>query len=1050
MTKYRDLSEDGLVEQPAIKEFATLGWDTLDCYHEKPGPGSPLGRATRADVVLPARLRPALEKLNPGLPRAAIEAAIEELARDRSIQTPAQANRELYAMLKDGVPVYFPDDEGGETVEKVRVIDWENPYNNDFLLCSQLWVTGELYTRRPDLIGFVNGLPLVFIELKASHVNIENAYQKNLRDYRDTIPSIFWHNAFIILSNGSDTLVGSTTAPWEHFAEWKKIDDEEEPGIISLETVIRGTCEPARLLDIVENFVLYSEEAGGLVKIVAKNHQYLGVNNAIQAVQDMRDNQGRLGVYWHTQGAGKSYSMMFFAQKVMRKLPGNWTFAVITDRNELDEQIYKTFQRAGAVTEENVQATSSANLRQLLQEDHRYVFTLIHKFRTERGARHPVLSERSDIIVMTDEAHRTQYDVLAQNMRDALPNAAFIGFTGTPLMVGEEKTREVFGDYVSVYDFRQSMADGATVPLYYENRIPTMVLTNDNFQQDMDDLLEAAALDEMQEQRLEREFNREYHIITDDKRLETVAADIVQHYMRRGYWGKAMVVSMDRLTAVKMYDKVQAHWQAEIARLQARLLEADDLEREELEPRIAYMQETDMAVVISSVQNEVDDFRQKGLDILPHRRRMVQEQLDEKFKKADDPLRIVFVCAMWMTGFDVKSCSTIYLDKPMKNHTLMQTIARANRVWGDKPNGLIVDYIGVFRSLQKALSIYGGGPDDDGDLPIRDKSALVDELRAAISAAENYCWRYGVDLAELLQIEDEFEFIARRDDAVEVLIHPVDVKQEFLELAKDVDKLYKAILPDPIAGEFGPLRAVLVNIARTIASQTEKPDITDVMADVEQLIEDSITPEGYRIVETTDDSLIDLSQIDFDALRERFKRAHKRTEVEKLTGALNRRVQEMARLNKSRVNYQERLQKLINEYNDGSRNVEEMFEELIQFTADLSEEDQRHIAEGLSEEELAVFDLLVRPGPDLTQKEITKVKAVVREMLETLKHEKLVLDWRKRQQARADVQHSIEVVLDKLPDGYDTASYEQKCAAVYEHVYEHYFGNGRSSYDRAA
>jgi type I restriction enzyme R subunit len=1047
--KRLNLSEDGLVEQPAMRSLP-LGWDTLDCYHEKPSPGSPLGRATCADVVLPARLRPALERLNPSLPRAAIEAAIEELARDRSIQTPAQANRELYAMLKDGVPVYFPDDEGGETVERVRVIDWENPYNNDFLLCSQLWVAGELYTKRPDLIGFVNGLPLVFIELKASHVNIENAYQKNLRDYRDTIPSIFWHNAFIILSNGSDTLVGSTTAPWEHFAEWKKIDDEEEPGIISLETVIRGTCEPARLLDIVENFVLYSEEAGGLVKIVAKNHQYLGVNNAIRAVQDMRDNQGRLGVYWHTQGAGKSYSMMFFAQKVMRKLPGNWTFAVITDRNELDEQIYKTFQRAGAVTEENVQASSSANLRQLLQEDHRYVFTLIHKFRTERGARHPVLSERSDIIVMTDEAHRTQYDVLAQNMRDALPNAAFIGFTGTPLMVGEEKTREVFGDYVSVYDFRQSMADGATVPLYYENRIPTMVLTNDNFQQDMDDLLEAAALDEMQEQRLEREFNREYHIITDDKRLETVAADIVQHYMRRGYWGKAMVVSMDRLTAVKMYDKVQAHWQAEIARLQARLVEADDLEREELEPRIAYMQETDMAVVISSVQNEVDDFRQKGLDILPHRRRMVQEQLDEKFKKADDPLRIVFVCAMWMTGFDVKSCSTIYLDKPMKNHTLMQTIARANRVWGDKPNGLIVDYIGVFRSLQKALSIYGGGPDDDGVLPIRDKSALVDELRAAISAAENYCWRYGVDLAELLQIEDEFEFIARRDDAVEVLIHPVDVKQEFLELTKVVDKLYKAILPDPTAGEFGPLRAVLVNIARTIASQTEKPDITDVMADVEQLIEDSITPEGYRIVETTDDSLIDLSQIDFDALRERFKRAHKRTEVEKLTGALNRRVQEMARLNKSRVNYQERLQKLINEYNDGSRNVEEMFEELIRFTADLSKEDQRHIAEGLSEEELAVFDLLVRPGPDLTQKEITKVKAVVREMLETLKHEKLVLDWRKRQQARADVQHSIEVVLDKLPDGYDTASYEQKCAAVYEHVYEHYFGNGRSSYDRAA
>jgi len=613
------------------------------------------------------------------------------------------ANREIYHLLKNGVRIPVPDPEGdGETVEVVRVIDWDEPANNDFLLCSQFWVTGEMHTRRADLIGFVNGLPLLFIELKAAHRRLETAFTGNLRDYKDTVPHLFWPNALIILSNGSQSRVGSITAGWEHFAEWKKIGSEDEKGRVSLETMLRGICEPVRLLDLVENFALFQEVPGGLIKLTAKNHQYLGVNNALEALADIRQRDGKLGVFWHTQGSGKSVSMIFFAQKVMRKVPGNWTFVVVTDRQELDGQIYKNFASAGVVTEGRAQAESSQHLRQLLSEDHRYIFTLIHKFRIPEE-----VSTRNDIIVITDEAHRSQYDTLALNMRTALPNASFLAFTGTPLIVGEEKTRQVFGDYISVYDFQQSVDDGSTVRLYYENRIPELQLVNENLNEDMERLLEEAELDETQEKKLERDFAREYHLITREDRLEAVAKDLVAHFTGRGFQGKAMMICIDKATAIRMYDKVKKYWGKKIAALQTEKDAALEENRSAIEESIARMKETDMAVVVSQGQNEIAEMKEKGLDIRPHRKRMVEEDLETKFKNPADPFRLVFVCAMWMTGFDVPSCSTLYLDKPMRNHTLMQTIARCNRVYPGKVSGLIVDYAGVFRNLEKALAIYG-------------------------------------------------------------------------------------------------------------------------------------------------------------------------------------------------------------------------------------------------------------------------------------------------------------------------------------------------------
>ena len=527
--------------------------------------------------------------------------------------------------------------------------------------------------------------------------------------------------------------------------------------------------------------------------------------------------------------------MLFFAQKVHRKVLGNWTFVVVTDRKALDNQTYKTFaSTSGVLTHQEVHAEDIKHLRQLLIEDHRYIFTLIQKFQTQGGKRHPVLSERSDIVVITDEAHRSQYDTLALNMRTALPNAAFIAFTGTPLMVGEEKTKSVFGDYVSVYNFNQSIVDRATVPLYYENRVPTLQLINEAFNEDIERLLEDAELDEAQEAKLEHEFAREYHLITRDERLETIAKDIVSHFMGRGYQGKAMVISIDKATAVKMYDKVQKYWKRFITQLKSEAATRHGSEKAYLQERIRYMEETDMAVVVSPGQNEIDELRQKGVDITPHRTRMNTEDLDTKFKDPDDPFRIVFVCAMWITGFDVPSCSTIYLDKPQRNHTLMQTIARANRVYGDKNNGLIVDYIGVFRDLEKALAIYATGADLEGNQkPIADKSELIEKLRAAIAEIVEFCRGLGIDL-DKAQTDDAFQNIAQINDAMERILINDETKKGYLQLATNITKLYKAILPDPDAHEFTSTCQLIHIIAQKIRNLTPPADISGVMTDVEE------------------------------------------------------------------------------------------------------------------------------------------------------------------------------------------------------------------------
>ncbi len=1026
-------TEDQLVEQPAIALFAELGWQTVLAMEEVFGSSGTLGRETSGEVALAPRLRTALEKLNPKLPPDAITSAVDELVRDRSAMTLAGANREVLALLKDGVKVMVPDRERGGTRdemrdERVRVVDWENPAANDFLLVSQMTVTGQLYTCRPDLIGFVNGLPWVVIELKKPGVPARQAFDENLTSYKhpqNGIPQLFWSNALLIASNGTQSRVGTITADWERFFEWKRIEREDEPRRVSLEVMLRGTCAPARLLDIAENFTLFSEHKSGLVKAMAQNHQYLGVNNTIAATLAARKSgHGRGGVFWQTQGSGKSFSMVFFAQKILRKLPGNWTFVVVTDRVELDDQIAKTFKACGAVSEaegDACHAQSGAELRQLLAENHRYVFTLIHKFQTPE-----VLCDRADVIVLTDEAHRSQYDTLAMNMRAAMPKAMFLAFTGTPLIAGEEKTRDVFGDYVSIYDFQQSVEDHATVPLYYENRTPELQLVNPDLNDEIYDLIERAELDPEQEARLERELSRQYHLITRDDRLDTVAKDIARHFTGRGFQGKAMVVSIDKATALRMYDKVRKHWPG--------------------------LDMPDMAVVVSPGQNEIEQMKKLGLDIVPHRKRMNESEpgLDERFKDPDDPLRLVFLCAMWLTGFDAPSCSTVYLDKPMRNHTLMQTIARANRVFPGKHSGAIVDYANVFASLERALAIYAQGK--GGALPVKDKKALVAELRQAVADATAFCKTKAVDLAKIEGTSAEkFERAQAVEDGANRLLNPEAVKRDFLARARLVDALYGAVKPDPVAVEFATRCGTIRALADYIRNRTDPPDIAHVMQGIQELLDRSIGAEPFKIKDKGGGYQgLDLSKIDFEKLAKRFeKKKPTSSDLERLKAAVKAQLERMVRLNRTRADYLEKFEALIEAYNSGSRNIEEIFKDLVALTQVLTEEQGRHVRENLSEEELTVFDILTRPGPELSAEEREEVKKVARNLLAHL-HRLLVLGWRQKIQSRARVKLAIEDELGEgLPEPYSEEHYRAKCNVLFEHVYEAYVGEGNSVYSAA-
>ena len=492
------------------------------------------------------------------------------------------------------------------------------------------------------------------------------------------------------------------------------------------------------------------------------------------------------------------------------------------------------------------------------------------------------------------------------------------------------------------------------------------------------------------------------------------------------------------MTAVRTYDKVKKYWQQMMDMIEVRLGgDLDAKSREDLEEQLVYMRDTDMAVVISQSQNEVDDFRTKGLDIWPHRERMVKEDLEEDFKNPDHNLRIVFVCAMWITGFDAQSVSTVYLDKPMRGHTLMQTIARTNRVFTGKTNGLIVDYIGVFRDLQKALSIYGDGA--DGEMPVRNKSDLIAELNTVWADIDTYIMEIAGHSLDDVEHQEGFERVAAIERLVDAIVSTAERKKQFGSLAYSFDKLLKAILPDASANQYLPTYQLLRTLQGQIRILNGEVTIDHVTKNIEDLLDESIEAGSYTIKELQADEVIDLSKVDFEKLQQKFGISSKNIQAERLKSETQKRLEKLLELNKTRIDLADKFQRLIDEYNAGSKNIEEFFNELINFAKELDEEEQRAVREEMSEEELVIFDLIVRPGPELNQSEVKQVKMAARDLLNSLKQQKLVLDWKKSQQNRAVVQRTIRDVLhEELPSSFDSEWQQKKLNSLYEHFYESY------------
>jgi len=1067
---------EGQIEQALLQRLQHVcGFDVLECHTTDPADlndGS--GRTDKRDVLLPARLKAAALKLNPGIPEATVDTALARLADRRQAMSLVAANREVDALLRNGITVNFDDAHGKPQQQQLRLIDFNNVAANTFLAVTQLWIkctgTGALAEyRRPDVLLYVNGLPLVFIELKNSNVKLKTAFSDNLTNYKHDIPQLFITNAFCVLSNAVETRLGSLTGKWEHFFGWLRINDEKEKvdraqisqSGTSLERLVEGLFPPARLLDYVENFILFHRDTN---KIIAQNHQFIGVNHAFELFQARKTLAGKLGVFWHTQGSGKSYSMIFYVRKILRRLVGDFTFVVVTDREDLDGQIYRSFLDTGTVKKSDAaQPRNGEELRQFLAQNKRLVFTLIHKFRWPQGGRYPVLTERSDVVVIVDEAHRTQYKSLAENMRAGLPNASYLAFTGTPLLGRDRKTNAWFGDYVSEYTFAQSMEDGATVPLVYQKRVPQMQVQNQDLSEEFYQILEDENLDEAAQEKLEKRFATEMQVITRDDRLETIAKDIVYHFPRRGYLGKGMVIAVDKFTAVKMYDKVQWHWKAEIKRLVGDIAQTkNEVERQRLKKLVAWMRRVEMAVVISEEAGEEAKFAERKLSILPHRERLNRvdangQDVEDNFKDEAHPLQLVFVCAMWLTGFDAPTVSTLYLDKPMKGHTLMQAIARANRVTPtqingvEKKNGEVVDYYNVFRNMKQALRDYALGEDDKNTSPVQDKESLFVLLDDAIAQATAFCAAQGIAIAEVMAADDVFGKLGLFNGFADILLKNDEARRSFYVYENTASALYEACKPEVLSRDKARAIAALAYLRGVTEALIQDQDIEKVVQRIAELLDESVVVDNTEVFKAKEfeaqyqiikrGKLWDLSKLDFDKLRQDFKTASfKNIEIADLRQFITHKLELMLAQNSTRGNFAQRFQTIIDAYNAGSTSTEAYFDDLVKFTAELKAEDERAMREGLTEDELEIFDLLCKES--MTQAEMQKVKLAAKALLHRLTDEPpkvLVQDWYKTDQTRLVVRSAVAEVLDReLPqDGYDRVLFQTKCDNVFHLVLDH-------------
>lgn len=1041
-----DYSENVLVQGAAGDLLRDeLGWEVQFAYNtEVLGEQGTFGRKSYNDILLTRYLYSALKKLNPWLTDAQCLDAEKLLRHHLSTSSLLQINEEKYFFIRDGIPVAVKHKNGKTETRRAAVIDFQHPENNHFLAVKEMKIHGELYRRRTDIVGFVNGIPLLFIELKRNDVDVQNAYTDNYTDYRDTIPQLFYYNAFLILSNGMEAKVGTLGSKYEFFHEWKRLN-EADAGSVALETMLRGICKKENFLDLFENFILYDHSGGSTAKILARNHQYLGVNEAVKAYEARKLNDGKLGVFWHTQGSGKSYSMLFLSQKIRRKFAGSPTIVILTDRDELNDQISDTFENCGLLGKTKAAqfiATSGTDLVNKLNGNPSFIFTLIQKF--NKPDAQPIYPDH-DIIVMSDEAHRSQYGIFADNMMKLLPTAARIGFTGTPLLSSDNITARTFGGYISVYDFKRAVEDGATVPLYYENRGDKIEdLHNPEITDRILDAIENADLDVDHQEKLEAEFAKEIHLLTAEKRLRSIARDFARHYSDLWTSGKAMFVCLNKVTCVRMYDYVQEYWKIGINSIKEKIKHATQQEAQELSRKLKWMQETEMAVVISQEQNEIQTFNKWKLNIKPHREKMEKRKLDKEFKDAKNPFRVVFVCAMWLTGFDVKCLSCLYLDKPLKAHTLMQTIARANRVAEGKSNGLIIDYVGIVKALRKALADYTanvGG--QGGDDPTVDKDLLIKRILETIEKTKAFLKTKDFDLQNLIDASG-FEKLTQLQAAANAVCGSVEDKKSFTTYASELKRLMKYTDRDEVTGAPRKEYEAIAAIYAALQEKRKHVDTTDLMVEINQIISEYVDVEPATSGDTEAGKRFDISEIDFDLLRREFAKSKTKNLIMRdLEEVIQQKLGSLLFTNPNRMNYYERYQEIIENYNSEQdrATIEKTFMDLMDLANSMDEEEKRYVREGFSsDEELSMYDMLFRD--DLDKGDIKKLKEVSVTLLQKIKAKIAELDhWTDKQETKAEVDNLIRDILwNDLPEVYDEISISAYRQKIYEYVYTRYKG----------
>ena len=1039
-----DYSEDNLIQKSTAQLLEEeLGWKSIMAWDaEKLGADGTLGRRSYGEVLLVRHFKAALKTLNPWITDAQMEEATERMTEHLSSQTLMQINEQKYSYIRDGVPVTRRKPSGETETLRAKVIDFQSADKNEFLCVRELLVHGTLYRRRADIVGYVNGLPLLFMELKNHDVEVEDAFTQNYRDYLDTIPQLFYHNAFILFSNGLEARIGTIDSKWEFFSEWKRLAETDE-GNIQLPTMLRGICRKENFLDLLENFILYDHSDGRTVKIMARNHQYLGVNQAAEMYRNRKFLNGKLGVFWHTQGSGKSYSMLFLSQKIRRKFEGSPTIVILTDRDELNKQISDTFENCGLLGQQKAKqfiAQSGEDLRTKLRGNPSFIFSLIQKFNQPQAA--PIYPDH-DIIVMSDEAHRTQNGIFADNMMHMLPTAHRIGFTGTPLLSNDNITARTFGGYVSIYDFKRAVEDKATVPLYYENRGEKLQeLKNPEINAEIAARLDEEDLDPSAQAKLEREFAQEVHLLTAEKRLRVVAQDFVRHYSDLWTSGKAMVVSFNKVTCVRMYNYVQEYWKKETNALRKRIEENIYLqESQELRRKLQWMEQTEMAVVISQEQNEIQTFKKWRLDITPHRTKMEKRELDKEFKDAGNPLRVVFVCAMWLTGFDVKSLSCLYIDKPMKAHTLMQTIARANRVAEGKTNGLVVDYIGIVKALRQALADYTANPEGNGhgNDPTVDKTELIKHVVETITTAEEYLHDHSFELQQLIDAES-FEKLTLLKQAANAMCETVEIRKSFCTFATTLMKLWKYLDREDITPEMKPKKDAIEAIWKELQKKRKHSDTASLSAAINAIVNEHLEIEETTMV--AEGRRFDISHIDFQLLQREFaKSREKNLMLRDLQELLQERLARMMAANPSRINFYERYQEIIQTYNreQNRASIEKTFEDLMNLSHALTEEERRYVREGFkSDEELALYELLVKDN--LSKAEIKKLKLVASELLAKIKSELNGMDhpFDKPSTKAAIIVTIRDILWQELPESYPEESIGFYRDQVYNFVSQRY------------